>query len=48
MIKSRRMRWTGHAARMESRGVHTWFPWEDQKEKDHLEDNIKINLREIA
>jgi hypothetical protein len=32
MIKSRRMRWAGHVARMGRRGMH-W--WESQKERDH-------------
>jgi hypothetical protein len=35
MIKSRRMRWEGHVARMGRRGMHIWFWWESQKERDH-------------
>jgi hypothetical protein len=35
MIKSRRMRWAGHVARMGTRGMHTWYWWESQIEKDH-------------
>jgi hypothetical protein len=38
-VKSRRMRWAGHVARMgEERKVYTRFWWESQKERDHLED----------
>jgi hypothetical protein len=35
MIKSRRMRWAGHEARMGRRGIHIGFWWENQKESDH-------------
>jgi hypothetical protein len=39
VTKSRRMRWTGHVARMGGRReVHTEFWWEDLTEGDHLED----------
>jgi hypothetical protein len=38
MIKSRRMRWTVHIARMWRRGVHIGYWWEIQKEGDHWED----------
>jgi hypothetical protein len=34
-IKSRRMRWTGHVARMWRRGVHTGYWWGSQEERDH-------------
>jgi hypothetical protein len=34
MIKSRRMRWAGHVARMERRGMHIGYWWEIQKEGD--------------
>jgi hypothetical protein len=37
-IKSRRMRWTGHVARMGKRAVHTGFWWGDLREGDHLGD----------
>jgi hypothetical protein len=35
MIKSRRMRWAGHVARMGSRGMHIGYCWESRKERDH-------------
>jgi hypothetical protein len=38
MIKSRRMRWAGHVACMETGEVHTGFWWRDLRERDHLED----------
>jgi hypothetical protein len=34
-IKSRRMRWVGHVARMERRGTLIDYWWEIQKERDH-------------
>jgi hypothetical protein len=37
MIKSRRMKWEGHVARMRRRGMHVRFLWESQKERDHYE-----------
>jgi hypothetical protein len=38
MIKSRRIRWTGHVARMgEKRNAYRYW-WESQKERDHWED----------
>jgi hypothetical protein len=35
IIKSRRMRWTGHVARMRTRGtiIDNW--WESQRERQH-------------
>jgi hypothetical protein len=40
MIKSRNMRWAGHVARMERRGIRVGYWWKRQKE-------IKMDLREI-
>jgi hypothetical protein len=34
MIKSRRMRWAGHVARMGKRGTHIDYWWESQRERD--------------
>jgi hypothetical protein len=44
MIKPMRMRWQGHVACMERRGMHIGFWWESQKEKDHWE-NIEVGGR---
>ena len=38
VIKSRKMRWAGHAARMREKEVHTEFWWGNLKGRDHLED----------
>jgi hypothetical protein len=35
MMKSRRMRWTGHVARMGLRGMNIGYWWESQKERNH-------------
>jgi hypothetical protein len=35
MIKSRRMRWSGHVARMGGRGMHIGYWCESQEERDH-------------
>jgi hypothetical protein len=37
MMKSRRMRWAGHVARMERKGMHIGYWWESQKERDEEE-----------
>jgi hypothetical protein len=34
-IKSRRMRWMGHVARIGRRGMHIGYMWGSQKERDH-------------
>jgi hypothetical protein len=34
MMKTRRMRWAGHAACMDRRGMHIRSWWESQKERD--------------
>jgi hypothetical protein len=35
IIKSRRMRWAGHVARMGRRGMPIDYWWESQRERDH-------------
>jgi hypothetical protein len=35
IIKSRRMRWAGHVARMGRRGTLKDYWWESQRERDH-------------
>jgi hypothetical protein len=35
IIKSRRMRWAGHVARMGRRGTLVEYWWESQRERDH-------------
>jgi hypothetical protein len=35
IIKSRRMRWTDHVARMGRRGMFIRYWWESQRERDH-------------
>jgi hypothetical protein len=54
VIKSRRMRWAGHIARMgEGRGVYRVLVWRPKSKRPlgrpthTLEDNIKLDLREI-
>jgi hypothetical protein len=43
-IKSRRMRWAGHVARMGREGVRRGFWWRNLREWDHLE-GLGINGR---
>jgi hypothetical protein len=38
IIKSRRMTWAGHVARLERRGVSIGFWWESRKERDDYKD----------
>jgi hypothetical protein len=38
MIKSKRMGWAGHEARMGREGMQIGYWWESQKEGDHWED----------
>jgi len=38
VIKSRRMRWTAHVARMGGGEVYTGFWWGNMGDRDHLED----------
>jgi hypothetical protein len=38
LIKSRRIRWTGHVVCMETGEVHTGFWWGDLGERGHLKD----------
>jgi hypothetical protein len=47
MIKSRRMRWARHVARMR-RGMHIGYWWESQKERDHWEDQDEEGLSSIS
>jgi hypothetical protein len=35
IIKSRRMRWARHVARMGRTGMHIGYSWACQKERDH-------------
>ena len=55
VIKSRRMRWAGHVARMGRGEVYTEFWWGNLKERKppgrprhRREDNIKIDLQEVG
>ena len=38
VIKSRRMRWAGHVARMGRRDVYIGFGWGNLRVADHLKD----------
>jgi hypothetical protein len=35
IIKSRRMRWAGHVARIGEKGARIDYWWESQRERDH-------------
>jgi hypothetical protein len=55
LIKSRRMRWVGHVARIgEGRGVYSILVWRPKgkrplgRRRRRWEDNIKIDLRETG
>jgi hypothetical protein len=53
MIKSRRIRCAGHAARMGRRGMHIGYCWEGQKRllgspRRRWVDNIKMDIRETG
>jgi hypothetical protein len=55
VIKSRRMRWEGHVARMgEGRGIYRVLVWRSKgkrplgRPRRRWEDNIKMDLREIS
>jgi hypothetical protein len=37
-IKSRKMRWAGHIARMGRTGMYIGYWWESQKDRNHCED----------
>jgi hypothetical protein len=50
MIKSKRMRWAGHVARMGRRGMHVGYWWESQKRplgrpRRRWVDTIKMDFR---
>jgi hypothetical protein len=55
VVKSRRMRWTGHVARMgEDRGVHRVLMWKPEgkrplgRPRRSGEGNIKMDLQEVG
>jgi hypothetical protein len=55
MIKSRRMRWAGHVARMGRGEVYTGFLWGNLRVREPLarprrrwEDNIKMDPQEVG
>ena len=48
VIKSRRMRWAGHVARMGRGEAYTECRWGNLRERDHLEDpGVNDNIRWI-
>ena len=55
VIKSSRMRWTGHVARMGERRSFYRLGWGNLRQREHLEDpgldwedNIKMDLQEVG
>jgi len=54
VIESRRMRWAGHVARMERRGVYRVLVESPERKRPlgrprlRREDNIKMDLREVG
>ena len=54
VIKSRRIRWAGHVARMGRGGIHTGFWWGNLRDRPlgiprrRWEDNIKMNIQEVG
>jgi hypothetical protein len=40
VIKSKRIKWVGHMARMGRREVHRGLWWGNLRERDHLEDLV--------
>jgi hypothetical protein len=52
MIKSKRMRWAGHVARMGRRGMHIGYWWGSQRPlgrpRRRWVDNTEIDFREIG
>jgi hypothetical protein len=51
MMKSKRMRWAGHVARIGKRGMYVGYWWENHKERDHLDDldvGARIILKRIS
>jgi len=54
VIKSRRVRWAGHVARMGRGGMHTGFWWGNLRDRTlgiprrRWEDNVKMNIQEVG
>jgi hypothetical protein len=55
VVKSRRMRWAGHVARMgEERGVHSVLVWETEgkrtlgRPRRRWQDNIKMDVQKVG
>jgi hypothetical protein len=46
IVKSRKMRWVGHVARLEKREIHTMFWVEDLKGRDYSE-SLAVDGRAI-